>query len=257
MPSILSKINRIQEILGYQFKDLELIKSAITHPSAAEGKPVTAGYERLEFLGDSVVGFIVCEELYARFPDMDEGGLSRLKTALISGESLSSAAAERGIADVIILGSSERGAGARGMHSALENVYEAVTGALYLDGGIEVAKRWVLETLQPSRVESRAILPENPKSLLQEKTQADLRQTPRYELVSVEGPAHQPSFVCDCIVGEDVVGRGRGSSKKEAEAMAAAAGLEKLGYIDPEKVDCTSECPGDQRLWPTAHLDSR
>ena len=254
MPTILSKIERAQEILGYRFKDLELLKSAITHPSAVEGKPVSAGYERLEFLGDSVVGFIVSEELYERFPEMDEGGLTRRKVSLISGESLSAAAAERGFADIIVFGSSERGTGARGLHSALENVYEAVTGAVYLDGGLEPARRWVLDTLQPHLAPWRAALPENPKSLLQEKTQADLRETPRYELVATGGPAHSPTFVCDCVVGERTVGRGEGSSKKEAEAAAAAVGLRTLGYI--EAGSPAGEFESD-RPWPLSPIEMK
>lgn len=254
MPTILSKIERAQSILGYRFKDPELLKSAITHPSAVEGKPVSAGYERLEFLGDSVVGFIVSEELFERFPEMDEGGLTRLKVSLISGESLSAAAAERGFADIIIFGSSERGTGARGLHSALENVYEAVTGAVYLDGGLEPARRWVLDTLQPHLAPWRAAMPENPKSLLQEKTQADLRETPRYELVATGGPAHSPTFVCDCVVGERTVGRGEGSSKKEAEAAAAAMGLRTLGYI--EEGSPAEEFEAD-RPWPLSPIDMK
>jgi len=248
VPTILTKVERAQKLIGYRFRNPELLRSAITHPSAVEGKPVSAGYERLEFLGDSVAGFLVSEELFERFPEMDEGGLTRLKTALISGESLASAAAERGFADIIIFGSSERGTGSRGLHSALENVYEAVTGAIYLDGGIEPARRWVLETLQPHLAPYRAVLPENPKSLLQEKTQADLRETPRYELVSTGGPAHSPTFVCDCIVGDRAVGRGEGSSKKEAEAAAAAQALRLMGYVD----GISEAEQGDMRLWPTA-----
>lgn len=254
MPTILTKVDRTEQIIGYRFKNRELLKSAITHPSAVEGKPVSAGYERLEFLGDSVVGFIVSEELYERFPEMDEGGLTRLKVSLISGESLSAAAAERGFADVIIFGQSERGTGARGLHSALENVYEAVTGAIYLDGGLEPARRWVLDTLQPHLAPWRAALPENPKSLLQEKTQADLRETPHYELVSTGGPAHSPTFVCDCIVGEKAVGRGEGSSKKEAEAAAAARALRELGYVE-EGVPTPG--PEDERGWQLTEAGER
>ena len=252
MPTILTKIDRAQQILGYRFHNPELLKSAITHPSAVEGKPVSAGYERLEFLGDSVVGFIVSEELFERFPEMDEGGLTRLKVSLISGESLAAAAAERGFADIIIFGSSERGTGARGLHSALENVYEAVTGALYLDGGMGEARRWVLETLQPHLAPWRATLPENPKSLLQEKTQEDLHETPRYELVSTGGPAHKPTFVCDCIVGDRAVGRGEGPSKKQAEAAAAAVGLRTLGYV--QKGSGADAFAGDQP-WPLAPIE--
>ncbi len=237
MPTVSHNIELAQEILGYRFHDPELLKSAITHPSAVEGKPPSAGYERLEFLGDSIIGLIVSEELYKSFPDMDEGALTRMKVSLISGESLSAAATEKGFADIIIFGMSERGTGSRGMHSALENVYEAVVGALYLDGGLEPARKWVIDTLKPHLATASAAIPENPKSLLQEKTQAELHETPHYTLVSSGGPAHSPTFVCDCWVGERVVGQGIGSSKKEAEAAAAEMGLYTLGYIDDDPSD--------------------
>ena len=231
MSTVMEKLGLAQRVLGYEFMDTTILRSAITHPSAVENQPVTAGYERLEFLGDSVVGFLVAEEIYRKFPDIDEGGLTRLKVSIISGETLSAVAHERGFEDFIILGLSEKGTGARGMHSALENVYEAVTGALFIDGGLEEARRWVLETLGPLMVAGRALPKENPKSLLQEKTQAELHETPRYEIVSVGGPAHVPVFTCDCLLGERHVGRGTGSSKKEAEAAAADEALKNLGYV--------------------------
>lgn len=234
MKTVLWKIQRIQQIIGYEFKDPNLIRSAITHPSAVEGQPVSASYERLEFLGDSVVGLVVADELFRQFPDIDEGGLTRLKVSLISGECLSQAALERGFEEVLILGASERGAAARGMHSALENVYEAVVGAMYLDGGMEVAHRWIVDTLKPHLAPSRYKEPENPKSLLQEKAQADVHETPRYELLSEKGPAHAPTFVCECIVGDKVVGKGKGSTKKEAESKAAANALRAMGYLDAD-----------------------
>ena len=240
MSTINEKLHLAQQILGYQFMDTQLLRSAITHPSAVENKPVTAGYERLEFLGDSVVGFLVADEIFRKFPDIDEGGLTRLKVSIISGETLSKVAHERGFEDIIIMGLSEKGTGARGMHSALENVYEAVTGAIFIDGGLEPARRWVLETLGPLMVAGRALPKENPKSLLQEKTQAQFREAPRYELISVGGPAHVPVFTCDCLLGERHVGRGVGSSKKEAEAAAAQEALKNLGYV---KVAGTDESP--------------
>ena len=237
MSTILGKLERMQEILDYRFSNLELLKSAITHPSAVERRPVNEGYERLEFLGDAVVGFIVAEELFRCFPTLDEGGLSRIMVSLISGDTLSAVAEERGFKDCIIMGSSERGKGARGMRSALENVYEAVTGALYLDGGIEAATKWVVSTLRPSDALEHARKPENPKSTLQEKTQADLKETPSYNLICVEGPAHRPTFVCECRVGAEIAGIGRGFSKKDAEAHAAAQALVRLGYTKVDESD--------------------
>lgn len=252
MRTVLWKVNRIQQIIGYEFHDKSLVRAAITHPSAVEGQPVSSSYERLEFLGDSVVGMIVADELFRQFLDIDEGGLTRLKVSLISGESLSKAAAEHEFEEVLILGASERGTAARGMHSALENVYESVVGAMYLDGGMEVARRWVVDTLKPHLAPWRSDLPENPKSLLQEKTQAQLHETPSYELVGEAGPAHAPTFESVCIVGGEEVGRGTGSSKKEAESSAAAAALKTLGYVDAPAVDVAFE---SDRPWPARPLD--
>ena len=109
--------------------------AAITHPSAVEGLPVTASYERLEFLGDSILGAIVATDLFERFSSMDEGELTRLKISLVSGKTLSAVAESLGIGECIVFGESEKGTGSRGLPSALENVYESVVGALYLDGG--------------------------------------------------------------------------------------------------------------------------
>lgn len=130
-----SKLQRAEEVLGYSFSNKQLILSAITHPSATEGRAVKYSYERLEFLGDSILGAIVADVAFERFHELDEGGLTRIKVALVSGASLSDVASGLGFADIIVFGSSETGTGKRGLHSALENVYEAVVAALYLDGG--------------------------------------------------------------------------------------------------------------------------
>ena len=163
-----AKVRAIQEICGHTFENRELIESAITHPSAAEGLPVSASYERLEFLGDSVLGAIVAESLFKSYPQIDEGKLTRLKISLVSGETLSEVGAEIGLADCIVFGASEEGTGARGLHSALENVYEALVGALYLDGGRAVAEDFIMRTLKPHLATERAERPSNPKSFLQE-----------------------------------------------------------------------------------------
>lgn len=225
------RIHEVERICEHKFERQELAEAALTHPSAVEGKPVSASYERLEFLGDSILGAVVAYDMYTRFPGMDEGKLSRLKTALISGNTLSDVASELGIAPLIWLGSSERGAGARGMHSALENVYEAIVGALYLDGGVEAARSFIERTLLPRVSPDMASRPLSPKSRLQEVTQRDLRCGPVYKLVGEEGPMHSPTFTSVAIVGGRRVGRGKGSSKKEAEAAAALDALANLGYL--------------------------
>ena len=222
------KLARAQEILDYRFDSEHLLLSAITHPSATEGKSVKYSYERLEFLGDSILGAIVAAIAFHRFHDLDEGGLTRIKVALVSGASLSDVADRLGFADVIVFGSSETGTGKRGLHSALENVYEAVVAALYLDGGIGAAQEFVERTLIPRMSLDMAREPENPKSALQEKLQED-GITPTYKLVETQGPPHDRTFVAQVFAGTQGLARGTGRTKKEAESQAAKCTLARLG----------------------------
>lgn len=222
------KLARAEEILNYHFSSEQLLLSAITHPSATEGKSVKYSYERLEFLGDSILGAIVASTAFHRFHELDEGGLTRIKVALVSGSSLSDVADGLGFADVIVFGSSETGTGKRGLHSALENVYEAIVAALYLDGGIEAAQEFVGRTLIPRMSYDMAREPENPKSALQEKLQED-GITPTYKLVETQGPPHDRTFVAQVFAGTQGLARGTGRTKKEAESQAAKSTLARLG----------------------------
>ena len=223
----LERIDRAQRIIGYTFKNQQLILSAITHPSAAEGKPVQYSYERLEFLGDSVLGVIVAMAAFEKFKDLDEGGLTRIKVALVAGSTLSSVADELGFTEIIIFGDSEVGTGKRGMHSALENVYEAVVAALYIDGGFNVARDFIARTLLPRMTRDYAAKPENPKSMLQEKLQTE-GITPTYKLVETQGPPHDRTFVSAVFAGMQALARGVGRTKKESESRAAAQALKEL-----------------------------
>lgn len=222
------KLDLAQKIIGYEFDNMRYLLSAITHPSAIEGKPVRLSYERLEFLGDSILGSIVASEAFHRFPDLNEGGLTRIKVALVSGSSLASVAESLGFKAIIVFGSSETGTGNRGLHSALENVYEAVVAALYLDGGIEVATEFVNQTLIPKMSVELANEPENPKSALQEKLQED-GITPTYKLVETQGPPHDRTFVSQVYAGDHALALGTGRTKKEAESQAAKSTLARLG----------------------------
>ncbi len=229
------RVQRIEEICGHSFKDKGLITSAITHPSAVENKPVSASYERLEFLGDSILGAMVATDLFEQFPGMDEGKLTRMKISLVSGKTLSDVAGKLGVGELIVFGESEKGTGARGMHSALENVYEAIVGALYLDAGFDVTHEFVRRTLSPYISPKLAERPLSPKSRLQEVTQRDYRCAPEYKLEGEEGPAHKPTFVSVVLVDGRRAGRGKGSSKKESESAAALDALERLGYLGPDE----------------------
>ena len=177
------RLTRAQEILGHEFNNKVLLRAALTHPSAVEGQPVSASYERLEFLGDSILGAVFARSLFESYPEFDEGKLTRLKVSLVSGATLSEVSHELGIDDIIIFGASETGTGARGLHSALENVYESLVGALYLDAGWDVAAEFIHRTLKPHLASERAEHPANPKSFLQECVQADGHEPPAYKLV--------------------------------------------------------------------------
>ena len=230
------RIEHIERICNHTFANRELITAAITHPSAVEHLPVSASYERLEFLGDSILGAIVATDLFERFRDMDEGKLTRLKISLVSGKTLSRVSEELGIGECIVFGESEKGTGARGLQAALENVYESVVGALYLDGGYDVTHEFVSRTLGPHMVPELAERPVSPKSRLQEITQREMRCAPEYRLEGEQGPAHSPTFTSVVLVEGRRVGRGMGSSKKEAESVAAADAIARLAE---EGVNCS------------------
>lgn len=230
------RIEHIERICNHTFANRELITAAITHPSAVEHLPVSASYERLEFLGDSILGAIVATDLFERFRDMDEGKLTRLKISLVSGKTLSQVSEELGIGECIVFGESEKGTGARGLHAALENVYESVVGALYLDGGYDVTHEFVSRTLGPHMAPELAERPVSPKSRLQEITQREMRCAPEYRLEGEQGPAHSPTFTSVVLVEGRRVGRGMGSSKKEAESVAAADAIARLAE---EGVNCS------------------
>ncbi len=227
------KLDRAQDILQYRFNNEQYLLSAITHPSAIEGKPVKYSYERLEFLGDSILGAIVADAAFHAYPELDEGGLTRIKVSLVSGASLSQVAENLGFADFIIFGQSEQGTGRRGLHSALENVYESVVAALYLDGGMEPVKEFITRTLITSMSEDMAREPENPKSALQEKLQEE-GITPTYKLVETQGPPHDRTFITQVYAGLQELASGVGRTKKESESQAAASALDKLLGITPE-----------------------
>lgn len=235
-----SKLEMAERIIDHDFANKRYILSAITHPSATEGKSIKYSYERLEFLGDAILGAIVVTTAFHRFPDLDEGGLTRIKVALVSGSSLAEIAENLGFAEIIVFGSSETGTGRRGLHSALENVYEAVVAALYLDGGTDAAIKFVNRTLIPKMTIDMAREPENPKSALQEKLQED-GITPTYKLVETQGPPHDRTFVSQVYAGDHALALGKGRTKKEAESQAAKSTLARLGEFFGLEIDETEQ----------------
>lgn len=225
------KLKKAEEIIGREFYNKGVLQVALTHPSYTKHAKTTNNYERLEFLGDSILGAIIAEEVFGRYPDLEEGGLTRIKVSVVSGASLSKVCGEEGLGDCIIFGESETGTQSRGMHSALENVYEAIVAALYLDGGIDVAREWVMRTLGPHISHDIATEPESPKSSLQEYLQAR-RKKPYYKITDIIGPPHDRKFQAAVYCEDELIGEGEGRSKKAAEAEAAQRALEKFGVVE-------------------------
>jgi len=227
------RLKKAEKLLGYRFKDKELLLLALTHPSASEGNGTLGSYERLEFLGDAILGAIISRELYDTFPRHDEGALTRLKVSAVAGNTLAKLAEELKLEQLIIFGSSERGTGKRGLQSALENVYEALVAALAIDGGMDEAERFVLHTLAPRINTSVAREPENPKSMLQELLQAH-HVTPTYEIIDSDGPPHDRLFTASVLSEDEILATGTGHSKKDAEMDAATKALEILNPKEQE-----------------------
>ena len=220
------RLERAEELLGHQFSDRSLLQQALTHASATEGNPED-DYERLEFLGDAIVGFLIADVVFEQYPAFPEGDLTKLRVSVINGSFLSEVMAERGFAELIIFGASEQGLGSRGLPSALEDIYESLTAALYLDSGLSEARRWVLDTLGSYLTPELLKTAVSPKSRLQEIMQEHGRQV-SYTIVGTEGPAHAPRFTAAALIDGVEKARAEGSSKKEAESAAAALVIQEL-----------------------------
>ena len=218
----------LAERLGHGFARPELLARALTHPSAALRRDgIDDSYERLEFLGDRVLGLIVADLLMARFPREAEGALALRHAELVRRETLAEVAGEIGLEDYLRLAKGEEAAGERQNPALLANACEAVIGALYLDGGLAVAWAFV-ERLWAARLEADARPPQDAKTALQEWAQARALGLPKYREVGRKGPAHEPYFTLEVEVGGQQPARGEGRSKRLAEQAAAARLLARL-----------------------------
>jgi len=223
---------KCQERLGYQFKDQSLLRIALTH-SSSRGE-LGWSNERLEFLGDAILGMIVSEHLYRRLPDHPEGDLTKIKSVVVSQAVLAKVSRRLRIRDYVVLGkglSNRRALPA----SLLANVFEALISAVYLDGGLEAAREFVIHHLHREIKAVRENRHErNFKSLLQQYSQHAFATTPTYRLVHEEGPDHTKTFHVTSVINEKEYGTGSGKSKKEAEQRAAQATLEMLYHENAE-----------------------
>ena len=209
-------LDALQDRLGHRFACPEILEEALTHP----GADASANYERLEFLGDRVLGLLVADELLRRHPDEDAGRLALRFNAVVRKEACARAAAEAGLGAFVRLARAERAAGGATRAATLADVGEAVLAALYLDGGIVPARRFVHRYWI---VAEGAAAEKDPKTRLQEWAHRMALPAPAYRLVGADGPAHAPRFRIEVGVGAHAVGQGSGASKRAAEQAAAAA----------------------------------
>jgi len=224
----------IQGIIGYSFRDTGLLSEALTHRSYAKSSTGddSPTFERLEFLGDSILGMIVAEDLYRMFPDKPEGKLTKLKAALVNEQTLSMVARDMGLGDHILLSVEEAAAGGRDRPSITSDCFEAVIAAIYLDGGLEPARKFVAEFVMSRIDEVRSDESiRNFKGELLELTQGQGAGVPRYEVIDERGPDHDKTFTVTVHGFGRELGVGRGHSKKEAEQSAAQVALKKAQRI--------------------------
>ena len=220
-------LDQLQEILGHQFGDDDLARLALTHRSTATGR-LGHGYERLEFLGDRVLGVVVAHMLYDGFPDEPEGKLSVRQASLVRKETLAEIARELGLGEFINLSEGEDESGTRESPSVLADVTEALIGALYLDGGLDVASAFIRRNWH-ERMQAQTTPPRDAKTRLQEWALGRGLPLPAYRMVSQEGPAHEPEITVELTVkGQDAV-MAKGGSKRAAQQQAAQELLERLG----------------------------
>jgi ribonuclease-3 len=219
-------IEKCQQVIGYRFKNPRLLREALTHTSGAE-TPLGSN-ERMEFLGDSLLGFIVCERLFRQFPQSREGDMTKIKSSVVSRATCLRLGREIGLSEFLIVG---RGVGSqtRIPPSMLSNCIESLIAAIFLDGGMVPAQKFV-ERLFLSEIErcSESLEPDNYKSLLQQVSQREFGITPEYRILTIEGPDHHKCFQISVRIGITVFQSAWGNCKKEAEQRAAENALAVL-----------------------------
>lgn len=229
-----NELSKLQKRLGVSFQDEKLLRQALVHRSYLNEHPeFTSGHnERLEFLGDAVLEIVVTEFLYINFPQTPEGDLTNWRASLVNARMLYEIAREIGLEEGLYLSKGEaRDKNKKSRQFILANAVEAVIGAIYLDQGLEPAKRFILEnvvTKLDDILRNRTYL--DPKSLFQEKAQEQRGITPHYEILDETGPDHAKVFTVGLYIEEEQVAVGKGSSKQEAQVDAAAQGLKKMGW---------------------------
>ena len=227
----MADLTALQQILGVSFNDLSLLEQALVHSSYVNENPgvAPASNERLEFLGDAILGFVVAEELYQRFPHLSEGEMTKLRSALVRRDALSRMAKAINLGNYLYLGRGEEASGGRHKPANLAGALEAVIGAISLDQGSATAKNFILRLIDKelNKVLTHGVKADY-KSQLQELIQSRQQQTPTYNVIEAVGPDHDRTFTVEVKVGDTVLGRGSGKSKRTAEVKAARSALDYL-----------------------------
>lgn len=220
-------MTELEKNIGYEFKDAKLLELALTHSSYANEKTHRSNNERLEFLGDSILGFVSAEYLFSTLPGHPEGELTKIRANAVCEKALAKYAKEINLGEYILLGKGESNTGGRERPSILSDAFEAVIAAIYLDGGFNKAKKFVLRFISHTETDVEAVT--DYKTLLQEVIQKNPDEHLRYELAAESGPAHDKTFTVEVYLNSNCIGTGSGHSKKKAEQEAARQALMLMG----------------------------
>lgn len=227
----MTEIDSLQKVLGIAFQNVSCLETALVHRSYLNeaAAPVQESNERLEFLGDALLGAAVSDELYRRFPDSPEGDLTRLRSVLVQTETLARVAGSLNLGRYLLMGKGEEESGGRGKQRNLACVLEAIIGAVFIDQGFGVVRDFVLRILEKEfETVSKADFGRDAKTKLQELMQARNKMTPVYRTIDSSGPDHDRIFTVEVFAGESLLGRGAGTSKQRAEQEAAGNALKEL-----------------------------
>lgn len=232
LENIESRLNKFEKVIGYKFKNQKLLYEALSHSSYANElkKAHIRSNERLEFLGDSVLSIVVSDYLYRHFKHLPEGELTRVRASLVCEKALFEFSDQIRLSDFILLGKGERKSQGNKRPSTVSDAFEALIAAIYLDGGLEAAKRHIMRFMPDDIISEKKDSNDDYKSILQEIIQRNPEESVEYRLVGESGPDHDKKFTVRVMLNSNVIGEGTGKSKKIAEQTAAKEALELMGY---------------------------
>lgn len=224
-------MKELEEKIGYHFKNQNYLRNALTHSSYANETKSSAGSnERLEFLGDSVLGVVVADYLFKNFPNLPEGDLTKKRASLVCEKACCGFSKQLEVGKYLLLSHGEQNSGGRTRSSILADAFEAIIAAIYLDGGMEEARKFILRFVLPLLQASKPRTFKDYKTALQEIIQQNPEESLEYVLTGESGPDHDKHFTVEVHLNSNIIGKGGGRSKKEAEQQAAREALELMGY---------------------------